>query len=153
MSEFTGSISGTRPLQIRTAVGTAEAVEAAAVDAPGAGQAKLEIQNLNFYYGKFQALRNISVKMPARRITSIIGPSGTGKSTFLRLFNRMSDLVPGTHVEGQVWLDGQNIFEGLDPVKLRSRVGMVFQKPNPFPKSIYDNIAYGPRMHGVKNKK
>jgi phosphate transport system ATP-binding protein len=150
MSEFTGSMSKTNPL-IRTSVGVAD--EAVAVETLEAGEAKLEIQSLNFYYGKFQALRNISVKMPARRITSIIGPSGTGKSTFLRLFNRMSDLVPGTRVEGEVRLDGQNIFEGLDPVRLRSKVGMVFQKPNPFPKSIYDNIAYGPRMHGLKNKK
>jgi phosphate transport system ATP-binding protein len=154
MSEFTGSISGTRPLQIRTVAGAAGTVATADTLAVAeAGQAKLEIQSLNFYYGKFQALRNISLKVPARRITSIIGPSGTGKSTFLRLFNRMSDLVPGTRVEGQVRLNGQNIFEGLDPVKLRSRVGMVFQRPTPFPKSIYDNIAYGPRMHGLKNKK
>jgi phosphate transport system ATP-binding protein len=150
MSEFTGSLSNANPL-IRTAINTAD--EAEAVEAIEAGEAKLEIQSLNFFYGKFQALRNISVKMPAKRITSIIGPSGTGKSTFLRLFNRMSDLVPGSRVEGEVRLDGQNIFEGLDPVKLRSKVGMVFQKPNPFPKSIYDNIAYGPRMHGIKNKK
>src|SRR4051794_37357187 len=130
MSELTGSISTAKPLQIRTAVGAAEAVRA--IEAADAGAPKLEIQDLNFYYGKFQALRNITVKMPSRRITAIIGPSGTGKSTFLRLFNRMSDLVPGTKVEGQVRLDGQNIFDSIDVVKLRSRVGMVFQKPNPF---------------------
>ncbi len=150
MSELTGSMSATK-LQIRTAVGAADAV--GVIETADAGEPKLEIQNLNFYYGKFQALRNITVKMPSRRITSIIGPSGTGKSTFLRLFNRMSDLVPGTRVEGQVTLDGQDIFDSIDLVKLRSRVGMVFQKPNPFPKSIYDNIAYGPRMHGIKQKK
>lgn len=151
MSEISGSISGVTPFQLRTAVGTAEAVQS--VEAFDTGTPKLEIESLNFYYGKFQALRNITVKMPARRITAIIGPSGTGKSTFLRLFNRMSDLVPGSTVQGQVRLDGQNIFSTIDVVKLRRRVGMVFQKPNPFPKSIYDNIAYGPRMHGIKNKK
>ncbi len=113
---------------------------------------KVEVKNLNFFYGNFQALRNINLEIPARRITSIIGPSGTGKSTFLRLLNRMSDLVPNSYVEGEVRLDKQDIFSTLDPVQLRRRVGMVFQRPNPFPKSIYDNVAYGPRMHGTKNK-
>ncbi len=151
MKELSESFSRVTPFQIRTAVSPAGAVKA--FDAADAGVPKLEIQNLNFYYGKFQALRNITVKIPSRRITSIIGPSGTGKSTFLRLFNRMSDLVPDTRVEGQVRLDGQDIFDSIEVVRLRSRVGMVFQKPNPFPKSIYDNIAYGPRMHGIKSKK
>ncbi|HEX2915932.1 MAG TPA: phosphate ABC transporter ATP-binding protein PstB [Chloroflexia bacterium] len=112
----------------------------------------MEVNNINFYYGKFQALRNININIPSRRITAIIGPSGTGKSTFLRLLNRMSDLTPGSRVEGGITLDGKNIFQDIDPVKLRSRVGMVFQRPNVFPKSIYDNIAYGPRMHGIKKK-
>jgi len=115
---------------------------------------KVEVQDLNFYYGKFQALRRINMNIPTRRITAIIGPSGTGKSTYLRLLNRMSDLTPNSHVEGQIRLDGRDIFSsGLDPVELRRRVGMVFQRPNPFPKSIYDNVAYGPRMHGQRDKK
>jgi phosphate transport system ATP-binding protein len=151
MSELTGSFGSAQPLRIRTAAGLASTLEVA--EAVGTRKAKLEVENLNFYYGKFQALRNISVNIPNRRITAIIGPSGTGKSTFLRLFNRMSDLVPNTRKEGQVYLDGQDIFGNIDLVRLRSRVGMVFQKPNPFPKSIYDNIAYGPRMHGIKQKK
>ena len=115
---------------------------------------KIEVRNLSFYYGSFQALRNITVDIAALRITAIIGPSGTGKSTFLRLLNRLSDLAPRARVEGQIKLDGLDIFSGeLDPVELRKRVGMVFQTPNPFPKSIYDNVAYGPRMHGLSAKK
>ena len=150
MSELLQRVSTANPLRIRTAVGIREEATTA-VETAEASETKLEIGGLNFYYGNFQALRNISIAIPSRRITSIIGPSGTGKSTFLRLLNRMSDLTPKARVEGEVKLDGQNIFSsGLDPVELRRRVGMVFQRPNPFPKSIYDNIAYGPRMHGVK---
>lgn len=114
--------------------------------------AKLEMRNYSFYYGDFQALRDISLEIYAHRITAIIGPSGCGKSTLLRSFNRMNDLIPGVRVEGQVLLDGQDIFDGTDVVELRRRVGMVFQKPNPFPKSIFDNVAYGSRAHGIKNK-
>lgn len=138
------------PFQLR-AVGVAEKTLTEAVDQ---AEAKVEVENLNFYYGKFQALRNIKMNIPTRRITAIIGPSGTGKSTYLRLLNRMSDLTPNSRVEGQIKLDGRDIFSsGLDPVQLRRRVGMVFQRANPFPKSIYDNIAYGPRMHGERDKK
>lgn len=112
---------------------------------------KLEVQNYQFYYGAFRALRDVSIQVPASRITAIIGPSGCGKSTFLRTFNRMNDLIPGVRVEGDVLLDGQDIF-GIDAVELRRCVGMVFQKPNPFPKSIFKNVAYGPRAHGIRNR-
>ena len=115
------------------------------------GKAKLTVKNYSLYYGDFQALRDINVEFKENRITSIIGPSGCGKSTFLRTFNRMNDLIPGVRVEGQVILDGENIFD-QDPVELRRRVGMVFQKPNPFPKSIFDNVAYGPRAHGIRDR-
>jgi phosphate transport system ATP-binding protein len=114
---------------------------------------KMAVDNLNFYYGSFHALRNLNMDIPTKRITAIIGPSGSGKSTFLRLINRMSDLTPGARSSGSITLDGQNIFDPtINVVKLREKVGMVFQKPNPFPKTIYDNIAYGPRMHGVRSK-
>jgi phosphate transport system ATP-binding protein len=115
---------------------------------------KLETRDYSLCYGDFQALQSINVEIYANQITAIIGPSGCGKSTLLRSFNRMNDLVPDVRVEGQVLLDGQDIFisDGTDVVELRRRVGMVFQKPNPFPKSTFDNVAYGPRAHGVKNK-
>jgi phosphate transport system ATP-binding protein len=112
---------------------------------------KLDVQNFNVFYGSFRALRDISVQIPAQRITAIIGPSGCGKSTFLRAFNRMNDLIPATHCQGEIDLDGENLF-GLDVVALRKRVGMVFQKPNPFPKTIFDNVAYGPRAHGMRDR-
>lgn len=116
-------------------------------------QYKLEVKNLDFYYDKFQALNDINMKVPAKKITALIGPSGCGKSTFLRTINRMNDLIENTHLTGEVLLDGNNIYaEKVDVVELRKKIGMVFQQPNPFPKSIYDNIAYGPRMHGLKNK-
>ena len=112
---------------------------------------KLQVQEYNLYYGNFRALRDISVQIPANHITAIIGPSGCGKSTFLRTFNRMNDLIPGVRVEGQALMDGQDIF-GVDVVELRRLVGMVFQRANPFPKSIFDNVAYGPRAHGVHER-
>jgi len=140
------------PFQLK-AVGAAETTLTASETIEQVGT-KIEVQGLNFYYGKFQALRDVHMNIPARRITSIIGPSGTGKSTYLRLLNRMSDLTPNSHVEGEIKVDGRDIFtSGMDPVELRGRVGMVFQRANPFPKSIYDNVAYGPRMHGMKDKK
>ena len=114
--------------------------------------AKIEARDYSLYYGDFQALRGINIEFCANQITAIIGPSGCGKSTLLRSFNRMNDLIPGVRVEGQVLLDGQDVFNGTDVVELRRRVGMVFQKPNPFPKSIFDNVAYGPRAHGIKNR-
>jgi phosphate transport system ATP-binding protein len=103
------------------------------------------------FYGNFQALRDITVEIPIHQITSIIGPSGCGKSTFLRSFNRMNDLIPNTHVEGQVIMDSEDLY-GIDMVELRKRVGMVFQRPNPFPKTIFDNVAYGPRAHGLRDR-
>jgi phosphate transport system ATP-binding protein len=114
-------------------------------------QPKLETRNYSLLYGTFCAVRDISIRIPANRITAIIGPSGCGKSSLLRTFNRMNDLIPGTRVEGQAYLDGQDLF-AADVVELRRRVGMVFQKPNPFPQSIYDNVAYGPRAHGLRDR-
>jgi phosphate transport system ATP-binding protein len=113
---------------------------------------KLKTEGANLFYGHFQALRKISLDIPACKITSIIGPSGCGKSSLLRLFNRMNDLIAGARVEGLVALDGFPIYDpGVDVVELRKRVGMVFQKPNPFPMSIFENVAYSPRRHGIKN--
>ncbi len=110
---------------------------------------KLRTKNANVFYGKFQALRNVSLDIPERAINAIIGPSGCGKSTLLRMFNRMNDLIPGARVEGEVELDGESLCgSSVDVVQLRKRVGMVFQKPNPFPMSIHENIAFGPRQHG-----
>ncbi|MDI7276382.1 MAG: phosphate ABC transporter ATP-binding protein PstB [Anaerolineae bacterium] len=113
--------------------------------------AKLETRHYSLYYGHFRALADISIRIPPNHITAIIGPSGCGKSTFLRTFNRMNDLIPGVTTEGQALLDGQSVF-AMDVVELRRRVGMVFQRPNPFPKSIFDNVAYGPRTHGTHDR-
>jgi phosphate transport system ATP-binding protein len=111
----------------------------------------LSVKNLNVDYGDFRALENISLEIPARQITAIIGPSGCGKSTFLRCFNRMNDLVPTARVAGEVLFYGQNIYDPkVNPVEVRRHIGMVFQKPNPFPKSIYENVAYGARINGYK---
>ncbi len=112
---------------------------------------KINVSNLNLYYGDFQALKNVSLAIRENEITRFIGPSGCGKSTMIKTLNRMNDLVEGCRIEGEVHLDGKNI-QGLDVNLLRKRVGMVFQKPNPFPMSVYDNIAYGPRTHGVRSK-
>jgi phosphate transport system ATP-binding protein len=112
---------------------------------------KLEVSNYNLFYGDFQALRDVTIQVPANQITAIIGPSGCGKSTFLRTFNRMNALIPNVRVDGQILLDGQDVF-CMDVVKLRRYVGMVFQRPNPFPKSIFDNVAYGPRANGLRDK-
>ncbi len=114
---------------------------------------KLTIRNLNFYYGQMQALKNVNLHVRENEITALIGPSGCGKTTFLRCLNRMHDLYPGNRYEGEILLDGKNILEkGLDLIKLRSRVGMVFQKPTPFPMTIFDNIAFGVKLAGVRNK-
>ena len=113
---------------------------------------KIKIENLNLYYGSFQALKKINLAIPEKRITAFIGPSGCGKSTLLKTLNRMNDLVEGCRIEGSVTLDGENIYGNMDINLLRKRVGMVFQKPNPFPMSIYDNIAFGPRTHGVRSR-
>lgn len=113
---------------------------------------KFNIKDLDLYYGDFQALKKINMEIKQNEITAFIGPSGCGKSTLLRTLNRMNDLIEGVRVEGQILLDQENVYGDVDVIKLRSRVGMVFQKPNPFPMSIYDNVAYGPRMHGIKKK-
>ena len=113
----------------------------------------LKAENLNFYYGASQALKNITIRIPANQVTAFVGPSGCGKSTFLRAINRMGDLVPGTHVTGSLTFRGQEIYDPrLDVTALRRRIGMVFQKPTPFPMSIYDNVAYGPRTHGKHSR-
>ena len=113
---------------------------------------KITLQNVNLYYGDFQALKNISLNIPEKQITAFIGPSGCGKSTLMKSLNRMNDLVEGCKITGQFLLDGEDIYGDMDVNMLRKRVGMVFQKPNPFPMSIYDNFAYGPRTHGIRRK-
>ena len=113
---------------------------------------KIEVSNLDLYYSDFKALKNINIKIPENEITAFIGPSGCGKSTLLKSLNRMNDLVEGCRIDGQVLLDGEDIYGKMDVNLLRKRVGMVFQQPNPFPMSIYDNIAYGPRTHGIRSK-
>ncbi|WP_041522528.1 phosphate ABC transporter ATP-binding protein PstB [Gilvimarinus agarilyticus] len=115
---------------------------------------KLEVEGLKLYYGNDQALKNISLQIPEKKVTAFIGPSGCGKSTLLRCFNRMNDLVDSCRIEGKILLDGDNIYDpSVDVAELRRQVGMVFQKPNPFPKSIYENVAYGLRLQGVKSKR
>ena len=113
---------------------------------------KFDVKNLNLHYGKFHALKDVNMEIPEKQITAFIGPSGCGKSTFLKTLNRMNDLVEGCNITGDVKLDGEDIFDGMDVNLLRKRVGMVFQNPNPFPMSVYDNIAYGPRTHGIHSK-
>jgi phosphate transport system ATP-binding protein len=116
-------------------------------------QSIFSVHDLDFYYGPSKALSQINIEVESRRVTALIGPSGCGKSTFLRCLNRMNDTIPGTHVEGKILLDGKDIYEeDMDVVALRQRVGMVFQKPNPFPQSIYDNVAFGPRVMGMDVK-
>lgn len=114
---------------------------------------KISVRDLNFFYGSSQALKTINIDIPENHVTAFIGPSGCGKSTFLRCLNRMNDLIDGTRIEGHIKISGTDIYAtGVDPVELRKEVGMVFQKPNPFPMSIRDNILYGPRIHGVRDK-
>ena len=113
---------------------------------------KFNIKNLELYYGDFHALKNVNLDIPEKEITAFIGPSGCGKSTLLKSLNRMNDLVEGCKITGEVTLDGVDIYKNIDVNLLRKKVGMVFQKPNPFPMSIYDNIAYGPRTHGIRSK-
>jgi len=120
---------------------------------PGEFHRKVHVANMDFYYGATQALFDVSLDIPAQQVTAFIGPSGCGKSTFLRTLNRMNDIIPGTRVTGDVLIDDEDIYAGgVDVVMLRKRVGMVFQKSNPFPKSIRDNVAYGPRIHGLRDK-
>jgi phosphate transport system ATP-binding protein len=115
---------------------------------------KISVKDLNLYFGAFQALKNITIDIPEREVTALIGPSGCGKSTFIKTLNRMNDLVDGVRVTGEVNYNGMDLLDkNTDVVALRKEIGMVFQKPNPFPKSIYDNVAYGPRVHGIRDKK
>lgn len=113
---------------------------------------KLSVAGLDFYYDDFKALKKVNLEIKEKEVTAFIGPSGCGKSTLLRTLNRMNDLIEGTRVDGKIKLDGIDVYNNFDVIELRSRVGMVFQKPNPFPMSIYDNIAYGPRLNGIKKK-
>ncbi|MCR9223447.1 MAG: phosphate ABC transporter ATP-binding protein PstB [Hyphomonas sp.] len=122
--------------------------------ASGIGGAKIVCRNVSVQYRETTAIQNISIKVPDKAVTALIGPSGCGKSTFLRCLNRMNDTIEGAQVDGEILMDGQNINgPDVDPVMLRAKVGMVFQKPNPFPKSVYDNVAYGPRIHGLTHSK
>ena len=114
---------------------------------------KLSIKNLDLFYGDNQALKDININIKENKVTALIGPSGCGKSTFLRTLNRMNDLIENVTIKGKIEVDGEDIYQTEDVIKLRTKVGMVFQKPNPFPMSIYDNIAYGPRIHGIRDKK
>jgi len=115
---------------------------------------RIEARKLNLYYGEHQALKNINLEIKPNQVTALIGPSGCGKSTFLRTVNRMNDLIPSVKIDGEIFLDGKNIYAPeVDVVNLRKEVGMVFQRPNPFPMSIFENIAYGPKIHGIKEKK
>ena len=114
--------------------------------------AKFSVQDLSLYYGDFKALNQINMEISQNEIIAFIGPSGCGKSTFLKTINRMNDLIEGVKVEGKIYMDGIDIYKDIDVIKLRQKVGMVFQQPNPFPMSIYDNVAYGPRIHGIKKK-
>jgi phosphate transport system ATP-binding protein len=121
--------------------------------APAEKPVKIRTRDINMYYGTAHALKNVSLDIRANEVTALIGPSGCGKSTYLRLFNRMNDLVEGVRIEGSILIDGKNIYDpAVDVVELRKRVGMIFQKSNPFPKSIYDNVAYGPRVNGLSGK-
>lgn len=116
-------------------------------------QPKIQVRDLDLFYGDNQALKKINIDLEENKVTAFIGPSGCGKSTFLRTLNRMNDLIDGVKVTGEILVDGEDIYKSTDVIALRTKVGMVFQKPNPFPMSIYDNIAYGPRLHGIKDKK
>ena len=114
---------------------------------------KVKVSHLDLYYGEFQALKNIDFDLNINEIVALIGPSGCGKSTFIRVLNRMNDLIPSCHIKGEVLLDGEDIYGSIDVSELRTRVGMVFQKPNPFNMSVFDNVAYGRRMQGMRDKK
>jgi phosphate transport system ATP-binding protein len=140
------SLSMVRPVSVPVKQGEAEAEG-------GAYAVKIDIRGLSVFYGKFRAIAEVTMTIPANKVTAIIGPSGCGKSTLLRALNRMTDLTQGAHAEGEILMDGENILaRDIDVVEIRQRIGMVFQRPNPFPKSIYDNVAYGPRLYGVRRR-
>jgi phosphate transport system ATP-binding protein len=137
-----------------TAGATMRATATAVTNEHASSDLAIEARNMHFYYSKFRAVKNVDLSIAPKKITALIGPSGCGKSTVLRCFNRMNDLVPGTRLEGQVLFHGKNLYDSdVDAVEVRRRIGMVFQKPNPFPKSIYENIAFGPRINGWKGTK
>jgi phosphate transport system ATP-binding protein len=132
---------------------TSRAVVSDAVSEKTAQMPKMETEGLNVYYGRFQAIKSATFRIPEHRVSALIGPSGCGKSTFIRALNRMHDLTPGARVEGRVRLDGTDIYApGIDPVEVRHRIGMVFQRANPFPKSIYENVVFGPKLQGERRK-
>ena len=142
-------------LQVFTRALAGHAVESVAGQTTAAvpNRPKIQVRGMNFYYGRAQTLKSINVDFPEHRITAIIGPSGCGKSTLLRTLNRMCDLVPSARIEGEILLDGQDLTSpDIDVVDIRRRVGMVFQRPNPFPKSIYDNVVFGPRLLGINKR-
>jgi len=114
---------------------------------------KIQVKNIDFYYDNLKALENVSLDVEPNKVTALIGPSGCGKSTFLRTLNRMNDIIDGTRIEGTILYDSRDVYKEYDVIELRKKIGMVFQKPNPFPISVYDNVAYGPRIHGIKNKR
>lgn len=153
MSEISSLSIGTN-IPVSTALpGIAVHPDTASTTSGELAEVKMRAVNMDFYYGNFRALTNINLDIQAHKITAIIGPSGCGKSTFLRSLNRMTDLTPKARVEGEILLDGENIYApGVDVVNVRRRVGMVFQRPNPFPMSIFDNVAYGPRLYGINKK-
>ena len=135
-----------------TVLEEADAISHYAAPVPPNAPAKMRTRNVNLYYGEFHALKHVNLDIPEHEVTALIGPSGCGKSTFLRCLNRMNDLIEGCRVEGAITLDGIDVYQDLDPALLRCRVGMVFQHPNPFPMSVYDNVAYGPRAHGITKR-
>ena len=155
MNDAPSEAAPTGPPAVTLSVDRAEAAEAgagAAVATPATPEPPIvEFRDVHFYYGSFRAVKDIDIAIEPQKITALIGPSGCGKSTLLRTINRMNDLIPGTRVEGEVRYHQANLYDrGVDPVEVRRRIGMVFQKPNPFPKSIYDNVAFGPRVTGFK---
>ena len=141
------------PLSTPPAPSHAATTETAISGDIGVQPPKIVTEDVHVYYGKFEALKGIDMQIPERQITALIGPSGCGKSTFLRCLNRMNDVLPGARVTGSVLIDGVDVYDkAVDEVELRKRVGMVFQQPNPFPMSIFDNVAYGPRLHGIRDR-
>ena len=152
MAEMTTTLTGFAAATIEKKR-AAEAVQEGAQSATGAAEYTFDVSHMDLFYNEFQALKDINMKIKKNEITALIGPSGCGKSTFLKTLNRMNDWVEGCRVTGDIRFEGKDIFKEVDPLALRYRVGMVFQQPTPFPKSIYENIAYGPRIQGIKDKK
>lgn len=152
MSEITTTLTGFSAATIEKKQ-AADAVQAGAQSTTGAAEYTFDVSNMDLFYDEYQALKDINMKIRKNEITALIGPSGCGKSTFLKTLNRMNDWVEGCRVTGDIRFEGQDIFKEVDPLALRYRVGMVFQQPTPFPKSVYENIAYGPRVQGINDKK